>query len=217
MIGGYESGVDAALNLVDLGKSVYLHSRGEPWSSDHPDPSRSLSPRTFDRLREVLKSEEKMKRLELFKNSDIRRIEENRGWWALIDQDEIPSVSPTQPILANGFHSGLRVIESLFDYDENNLPVFTEEADESTITPGLFYSGPALVHRNSLFCFIYKFRSRFGVIAREIANRLGKSEVEEKLSLYLKTGFMNTDLDCCTECKCAIKPAEVGPEPAAFA
>ncbi len=217
VIGGYESGVDAALNLVDLGKSVYLHSRGEPWSSDHPDPSRSLSPRTFDRLREVLKSEEKMKRLELFKNSDIRRIEENRGWWALIDQDEIPSVSPTQPILANGFHSGLRVIESLFDYDENNLPVFTEEADESTIPPGLFYSGPALVHRNSLFCFIYKFRSRFGVIAREIANRLGKSEVEEKLSLYLKTGFMNTDLDCCTECKCAIKPAEVGPEPAAFA
>jgi len=217
VVGGYESGVDAALNLVDLGKSVYLHSRGEPWSSDHPDPSRSLSPRTFDRLREVLKSEEKMKRLELFKNSDIRRIEENRGWWALIDQDEIPSVSPTQPILANGFHSGLGVIESLFDYDENNLPVFSEEADESTITPGLFYSGPALVHRNSLFCFIYKFRSRFGVIAREIANRLGKSEVEEKLSLYLKTGFMNTDLDCCTECECAIKPAEVGPEPAAFA
>ena len=98
-----------------------------------------------------------------------------------------------------------------------NLPVFSEEADESTTTPGLFYSGPALVHQNSLFCFIYKFRSRFGVIAREIANRLGKSEVEEKLSLYLKTGFMNTDLDCCTECECAIKPAEVGPEPAAFA
>ena len=48
IIGGYESGVDAALNLVDLGKTVGLHSRGEPWSSDDPDPSRSLSPRTLD-------------------------------------------------------------------------------------------------------------------------------------------------------------------------
>ncbi|WP_449071565.1 hypothetical protein [Prosthecobacter sp.] len=51
------------------------------------------------------------------------------------------------------------------------LPVFTEEADESTRVPGLFYSGPSLQHRGMLFCFIYKFRPRFGIIAREIARR----------------------------------------------
>ena len=216
VIGGYESGVDAALNLVELGKSVCLHSRGEPWSSDHPDPSRSLSPRTLDRLREVLQSPEKTKNLNLYKNSDIRRIEESKGWWILMDQDEIPSVSHTRPILANGFQSGLGLVESLFEQDENDLPVFTEEADESSITPGLFYSGPALVHRNSLFCFIYKFRARFGVIAHEIATRLGMPKVDEKLMSYLKAGFMNTDLDCCTDCECAIKPAEAAPEPKAF-
>ena len=216
VIGGYESGLDAALNLVDLGKTVCLHSRGEPWTSDDPDPSRSISPRTLDRLREILQSPEKSKKLELFKNSDICSIEESEGWWTLLDQDEIPSVSYTRPILANGFHSGLGLVESLFLHDENNLPVFSEEADESTSTPGLFYSGPALVHRNSLFCFIYKFRARFGVVAREIANRLGKPEVDDKLMSYLKAGFMNTDLDCCTNCECAIEPSNSAPEPKAF-
>jgi len=216
VIGGYESGLDAALNLVDLGKTVCLHSRGEPWTSDDPDPSRSISPRTLDRLREILQSPEKSKKLELFKNSDICSIEESEGWWTLLDQDEIPSVSYTRPILANGFHSGLGLVESLFRHDENNLPVFSEEADESTSTPGLFYSGPALVHRNSLFCFIYKFRARFGVVAREIANRLGKPEVDDKLMSYLKAGFMNTDLDCCTNCECAIEPSNSAPEPKAF-
>ena len=216
VIGGYESGIDAALNLVDLGKSVCLYTRGEPWSSIDPDPSRSLSPRTFDRLRTVLQSPEKMKNLNLFKDADIKKIEESHGWWTLYDQDDIPSVSRTRPILANGFHSGLGLVETLFEHDENNLPIFSENADESTITTGLFYSGPALVHRKSLFCFIYKYRARFGLIAREIAIRIAKEGVDEKLKIYEKAGFMNSDLDCCTECECAIKPGETAPEPAAF-
>lgn len=217
IIGGYESGIDAALNLVKLGKSVRLHSRGEPWTSDDPDPSRSLSPRTLDRLRELLECDEKASRVEFYKNSDIQHIEASDGWWTLFDQDDIPSLSPTRPILANGFYSGLGPVAQLFDHDEKNLPIFTEDADESTITPGLFYSGPSLVHRNSLFCFIYKFRARFGVIAREVANRLSIDQVDEKLSSYRDAGFMNTDLDCCTNCECAIKPADSAPEPSAFA
>ena len=155
--------------------------------------------------------------VEFYKNSDIRHIEYSDGWWTLFDQDDIPSLSRTRPILANGFYSGLGHVTQLFDHDENNLPVFSEEADESTITPGLFYSGPSLVHRNSLFCFIYKFRARFGVIAREIANRLSLDEIDDKLSSYRDAGFMNTDLDCCTNCECAIKPADSAPEPSAFA
>jgi len=216
VIGGYESGVDAALNLVSLGKSVRLLARGEPWSSDHPDPSRSLSPRTLDRLRVLLRTSDKAKNLELVKNTDIRKIEEAQGWWTLRDQDDIPSVSHTRPILANGFHSGLGPVEELFKHDENGLPVFSEEADESTLVPGLFYSGPALVHRRALFCFIYKFRARFGVLALEIATRLGKQGVDEKLMPYLKAGFMNSDLDCCTNCECAIDPTDSAPQPASF-
>lgn len=217
IIVGYESGIDAALNLISLGKTVKLVSRGEPWKSDHPDPSRSLSPRTLDRLRELLETPEKAARIEFMRNADIRSIEPSDGFWTLRDKDGIPLASTTRPILANGFKSGLGLVEHLFDHDENNLPIFTEEADESTLTPGLFYSGPSLVHRNSLFCFIYKFRARFGVIAAEIAHRLGKPDIDENLLPYLKTGFMNTDLDCCTNYECAIEPVhEPTPTPASF-
>jgi putative flavoprotein involved in K+ transport len=198
-------------------QSVQLISKGEPWSSDHPDPSRSLSPRTLDRLRELLRTPAKAKNLEFTKNTEIRNIEKSERWWTLRDQDGIPFASLTRPILANGFESGLGPVADHFEHDENGLPVFSEKADESTLTSGLFYSGPSLVHRNSLFCFIYKFRARFGVIAHEVATRLGKPDVDEKLMPYLKAGFMNEDLDCCTECQCAIEPAESAPEPSAFA
>ena len=217
IIGGYESGVDAALNLINHGKKVRLISRGEPWASDHPDPSRSLSPRTLDRLREILKTPRKAESLEFVKNTTIKSIESSSGFWTLRDQDDIPIATTTRPILANGFQSGLDLVSDLFDYDENSLPVFTEEADESSITRGLFYSGPSLVHRNALFCFIYKFRARFGVIAAEIARRLDLPNIEENLQSYAKAGFMNTDLDCCTNCECAIETnTSDTPEPASF-
>ena len=217
IIGGYESGVDAALNLAQNGKSVRLISRGEPWASDHPDPSRSLSPRTFDRLRKLLKSPKKAQLLEFTKNTSIKNIEAGEEFWTLRDQDDVPIATTTRPILANGFESGLGLVSHHFNYDENNLPIFSEEADESTLTAGLFYSGPALVHRNALFCFIYKFRARFGVIAAEIARRLKLPDIEEKLEPYAKAGFMNTDLDCCTNCACAVESAAPDtPEPASF-
>lgn len=217
VIGGYESGIDAALNLVHRGKAVRLISSGEPWASDHPDPSRSLSPRTMDRLRELLKSPDKVSLLEFTKNTTIKSIEAGEGFWTLKDQDDFPIAINSRPILANGFQSGLGLVSGFFEYDKNNLPVFSEEADESTITSGLFYSGPALVHRNALFCFIYKFRARFGVIAAEIGRRLGIPDVEENLQSYEKAGFMNTDLDCCTNCECAIESAAPDtPEPSSF-
>jgi len=217
IIGGYESGVDAALNLVNEGKSVRLISRGEPWSSAHPDPSRSLSPRTLDRLREILRDSQKAELLTLIKDTSITSIEKGDGFWTLRDHHEIPLGTCTRPILANGFHNGLGIVSDHFENDEHGNPIFTEEADESTLSSGLFYSGPALVHRNALFCFIYKFRSRFGVIAEEIAQRLCLPDIEEKLELYGRYGFMNRDLDCCTSCECAIDPDESNtPEPESF-
>jgi len=217
VIGGYESGVDAAINLVSRGKKVCLISSGEPWSSKNSDPSRSLSPRTLDRLRDLLDDPERADSLELLSNTTITRIDKVDGYWVIENEEGQKMSSLTQPILANGFHSGLGMVERLFDEDANGLPVFTEEADESTLTPGLFYSGPSLVHRNSLFCFIYKYRARFGVIAAEVAKRLGVEDVQESLASYAEAGFMNTDLDCCTNCECAIEPNDASaPTPDSF-
>ena len=116
-------------------------------------------------------------------------------------------VCQSRPILANGYGGSLGLIADHFEID-GGYPVFSEACDESTTTSGLFYSGPELRHRNSLFCFIYKFRSRFGIIAREIATRLGVDGVDERLARYRSSGFMNDDLDCCTTCECALPPEE---------
>ena len=82
------------------------------------------------------------------------------------------------------------------------MPIFTDE-DESTIYPGIYYSGPSLVHNNSKFCFIYKFRARFGVIARSVAKRLGYPEPD--LEDDRRRGFLVDDLECCTNCECAVE------------
>ena len=54
IIGGYESGIDAAFNLVNLGKKVTVLSGGEPWNINHMDPSESLSPYTRERLMDAM-------------------------------------------------------------------------------------------------------------------------------------------------------------------
>ncbi|MEM9569219.1 MAG: NAD(P)/FAD-dependent oxidoreductase, partial [Cyanobacteria bacterium P01_E01_bin.34] len=50
IIGGYESGMDAAANLVALGKKVGVLDRTGAWGDLDTDPSVSLSPYTLQRL-----------------------------------------------------------------------------------------------------------------------------------------------------------------------
>lgn len=211
VIGGYESGIDAVVNLMERGREVHVLSRGEPWGQDDPDPSRSLSPRTRDRLRQALL--EAPGQVRFYKNADIIRVSRSAGSYELVDVDGTTTSSVTRPILCTGFQSALEqpLMRGLWEW-RGGQPVLSETADESTITPGLFYSGPSLQHRGMLFCFIYKFRSRFGVIAREIAQRLGR-EWEGPLALWRERGFMLDDLDCCADCQCAVEAEEtVNPE-----
>ena len=208
IIGGFESGIDAAVHLARAGKSVHLLSRGEPWHQDSPDPSRTLTPFTRDRLKSAYL--EATGSIRLYKNAEIVRVEKKDECFVLTDGDGIPFEISTTPILCTGFRGALRGVEAHF-HDENGKPVFSEAADESLVTPGLFYSGPALQHRGTLFCFIYKFRGRFGVIAREIAERLDL-EWSGALQLWWQRGFLIEDLACCTDCTCAVE-SEAAAEP----
>ena len=70
------------------------------------------------------------------------------------------------------------------------------EYDESTKTPGLFLVGPAVRHQELSFCFVYKFRQRFGVVADAIARGLGyrtAAAVEECRDMNM---FLD-DFSCC--------------------
>lgn len=202
LIGGYESGIDAAVHLMEAGREVHLLSKGEPWATDDPDPSRSLSPRTRDRLKSALLNASGS--IQFYKNAHIVAVEKSEhGFFTLRDNDGIPFASPNPPILCTGFQSALRPLADMWDW-EGDYPLFSEAADESTLTPGLFYSGPSLRHRGMLFCFIYKFRARFGVIAREIASRLG-IEPGSEFDVWKERGFLLDDLSCCNDCQCAVE------------
>ena len=79
--------------------------------------------------------------------------------------------------------------------NSQNSPLLTEE-DESTKTPGLFLVGPAVRHGELSFCFVYKFRQRFGVVADAICKGLGHDtaaavEQARKMNMFLD------DFSCC--------------------
>ena len=54
VIGGYESGVDACVNLARAGKKVTVLASTPTWNVQTPDPSTELAPYTAERLREVM-------------------------------------------------------------------------------------------------------------------------------------------------------------------
>lgn len=201
VIGGYESGADAAIHLSRLGKKVTLIDRNGRWTEKgSSDPSVELSPYTKDRLKETGDGA-----IELMAGYEVHWIEPADGGGYLIYCEDASGGSryvktSHQPILATGFKGSLGMIQHLFEQDAGGVTLLNEH-DESTKTSGLFVSGPSVTHGNLLFCFIYKFRQRFGVVAAAIAERLGLST--QPLEEYRKQGMMLTDLSCCGEdCTC---------------
>lgn len=201
VIGGYESGADAAIHLSKLGKKVMLIDRNVRWTEKgSSDPSVELSPFTKDRLKEVQDGQ-----IELLAGYEVHWIEPAEDEGYLIYCEDASGASQFvktkyRPILATGFKGSLSMIQHLFDQDERGVTMLSD-SDESTRTPGLFVCGPSVTHGNLLFCFIYKFRQRFGVVAETIAERLGLDT--KVLKEYHTQGLMLTDLSCCGEdCTC---------------
>ena len=198
VIGGYESAADAAVSLVQLEKNVTVLARYATWNSEYPDPSISLSPFSRERLEWA----DSTGSVNLVDGVEITTVLVDDDTWVVQASDGREWVSETRPILATGFKGSLSHLDGLIEYDEDGVPVVTEEADESTLVPGLFISGPILEHRGVNFCFIYKFRQRFAIVADAIAQRLGK-DTTEAVAARRAAGMYLDDLSCCAEsCAC---------------
>ena len=196
VIGGYESGLDAAYNLSKLGKPVLVLDRHPRWESRPTDPSRGLAPFTHGRLRTALNKGQ----LGLLGDVSISHVEQNDQGYRICADDGRQWHSPTRPILGIGFGSSLELIDDLFSWHEEGYPMLTEH-DESTETPGLFLTGPDVRHGKVIFCFIYKFRQRFAVVAQTIGERLGLET--DALEIYRRNHMFLDDLSCCdVECAC---------------
>jgi hypothetical protein len=68
--------------------------------------------------------------------------------------------------------------------------------DESTKTPGLFLVGPQVVHGSLSFCFVYKYRQRFGIVADAIARGLGL-DTHGTVEAMRKSNMFLDDFSCC--------------------
>jgi hypothetical protein len=268
IIGGYESGCDAAVNLARAGKRCKVLASVSCWSSKTVDPSSELAPYTAGRLREVL-APGFSPRPRLLAPLRVIKVERSKAIiggfdvtaeWK--DQEEVPHAplrdlvrgAPTEPrgtkgdtivlhtnhppILCTGFEGSVAASAGhLFDFnnagkDEDDdddddhkmdgdddhhhhhhgdhhhhhhhakkggcldgAPLLTEN-DESTKVPGVFLVGPTVSHGKHSFCFVYKFRQRFAIVANAICKGLGvdtRAAVKEcrEANMYLD------DLSCC--------------------
>lgn len=196
VIGGYESGIDAAVQLSALGKKVRVMDGRDAWKDDSSDPSVSLSPYTYERLRRALPDE----RIQLLGDKRVTVVEKNGKGYAVHTDDGEWLTTGSPPILATGFEGSLKLIADLFAWRDDGQPQLND-VDESTITPHLFVAGPNVRHDRYIFCFIYKFRQRFAVVANAIGQRMGQDTSD--LSVYRQAGMFLDDLSCCgAECAC---------------
>ncbi len=195
IVGGYESGVDAAYHLALEDKRVRLIDRGCPWNENTSDPSVALSTYSLERMLEEWFEEY----VELIPHTSIASVTREGNTYEVTTQDGLQFQTPTQPLLAGGFEGSHKLVAELFERRKDGYPLLNEN-DESTIVPGVFLCGPAVRHDNQVFCFIYKFRQRFAVVAKAIATSLGLPA--EQLEKYRQWGMYLDDLSCCGE-ECA--------------
>ncbi|GGE39948.1 monooxygenase [Pullulanibacillus camelliae] len=196
IIGGFESGMNAAYQLCKRGKQVTVIAKTSTWEMEESDPSRSLSPYTFSLIENLPEPE----LLHLVGHAQVTGIKWSSEKYQIMTEGGAHFSTRYRPIIATGFTGSTQLIQHLFSYGEHGEPL-VDAYDESIKTPGLFLAGPELRHDDHIFCFIYKFRQRYPIIAEAIgeALNLDMSIIEE----YRKQNFYLDDLSSCGErCQC---------------
>lgn len=191
IIGGYESGIDAAYHLAKNDKKVRVFDNDCPWAEESSDPSISLSTFSFERIRD----NSFIDNVKLYSETTVSSVILNDEGYVLKTQNGQIFKSKTQPILACGFEGSHKFVSHLFEQREDGFPLLSEN-DESTIVPGMFLCGPSVRHDDHIFCFIFKYRQRFAIVAQAIASSLDLP-TEEFVSMYRSWGMYLDDLSCC--------------------
>lgn len=191
VIGGYESGIDAAYHLAANGSSVRVFDGACPWGAETSDPSVALSTYSFERMESQAFSD----RVELFPNTKIKAVDYDGDLYTITTNSGDTHVTKTQPLLAVGFSGGHHFVSHLFEKRDDGFPLLNEH-DGSTIFNGMYLCGPSVRHDGHIFCFIFKYRQRFGIVARSIAESLGLP-TDEFVAAYRSWGMFLDDLSCC--------------------
>ena len=237
IIGGYESGADAAVNLAKAGKQATVLASTASWNVQTPDPSSELAPYTAQRLRDVTAEQGFSPQPRLLAPLRVVRVEKAAeggfnvvATWKAAEAVQLTKLrkpivdgaaaantpagaegselvvhTPQPPVLATGFQGSVAAAAShLFDMasasDEAKgclagAPMLSE-VDESTKVPGIFLVGPQVRHGELSFCFIYKFRQRFAIVANAICTGLGH-DTKWAVAACREMNMYLDDLTCC--------------------
>jgi putative flavoprotein involved in K+ transport len=200
IIGGGESAADAAYHLAATGRQVDVYYDAHVWFDTEVDPSRTLSPFTRERL-ELLAVSNRIVEHPRKRAVSIEKDEEKECYVVQFEDGEVVETD-WEPIICTGFSSGAKQFKHLFDWNEEGLPVLTEK-DESTIAPSVYLIGPSVRQKNTIFCFIYKFRQRFAIIAEDIFFHHNLPRNPDVFQLYKQSSMYLDDLSCCEkDCAC---------------
>ena len=198
IIGGYESGFDTAIALAKQGKQCLIFDSQDRLMDPRSDASFSISPCTKDRLLPHAKN------IQIKPNSRVEAIKKDGDEYLLTTEHGEVFRFETQPILATGFTTSLSQVRDFFTW-EKSTPLLSQH-DESTKTPHFFLVGPQVSHGKAVFCFVYKFRQRFVVVAQRLAELLGLSSdprVQAVVADYQRKHCFLQNLSCCEdECTC---------------
>jgi len=168
IIGGYESSVDTAWGLYKKWRKSHIFCPHEMDEITSSDPSQILSLYSLERLREMREHNAVE-----FSCDFITEIQkENNEYVFSWEKWERYNFSET-PILATGFKTDLPFLWESVSYRTDGLPELTD-VDELKETKNIFVVGPQVRQGELIFCFVYKYRLRFWVVALEIAQRLWK-------------------------------------------
>lgn len=191
IIGGYESGIDAAYHLARNDKQVRVFDMEGPWESESSDPSVALSTYSFERMQHE-KFEQNVK---LHAHTIITLVNHENNTYQITTGDGQKFDSDVPPLFAGGFDGSHKFVSHLFEMRKDGFPEVNDN-DESTIVPGMYLCGPSVRHDGHIFCFIFKYRQRFAIVAQAIASSLGL-ETDDFIQAYKSWGMYLDDLSCC--------------------
>lgn len=200
VIGGNESGVDAASNLATLGHKVLMITESTGLNAASPDPSIRLAPYTRRRFLDLPPAV--ADRITLQQNATLKTVtSDSPSQYQLWFTDGRTITTPYKPILCTGFNPGpLKLWPELFESVDGEIKL--SDVDESIRAKNVFVVGPDVRHQDAIFCYIYKFRQRFGVIVNEIAER-ENWDIGDFVTVSRANSFYLDDCDTCdVACDC---------------
>ena len=133
--------------------------------------------------------------VELHANTVVTLVTHDNDSYQITTGDGQTFSSKVQPLFAGGFDGSHKFVSHLFNTRDDGFPEI-DDNDESTTVPGMYLCGPSVRHDGHIFCFIFKYRQRFAIVAQAIASSMGLP-TDDFIEAYKSWGMYLDDLSCC--------------------